>query len=99
MVNPYLGKTPSEETRKKLSEAKKGKKYNQKSIEKRIITQRIKRNRQIIQFDLQGNRLNSFDSCKEAGEYIGTTTSNICMCLKGKTKTSKGFIWKYETII
>jgi group I intron endonuclease len=99
MVHPHLGKKPSEETRKKLSEAKKGKTYNQKSIEKRIITQRIKRNRQIIQFDLQGNKLNSFDSCKEVGEYIGTTTSNICMCLTGKTKTTKGFIWKYETII
>ena len=99
LVHPQLGKHPSEETRKKLSEAKKGKKHNQKSIEKRIITQRIKRNRQIVQFDLQGNRLNTFESCKEAGEYMGTTTSNINRCCLGKTKTSKGYIWKYEPIV
>ena len=99
LVHPQFGKHPSEETRKKLSEAKKGKKHSQKSVEKRIITQRNKRNQKIIQFDLQGNKLNSFDSCKEAGKYIGTTASNICMCLKGKTKTAKGYIWKYNSII
>ena len=99
MVHSKLGKHPSEETRKKLSEAKRGKKYSQESIEKRIITQRTKRNRQIIQFDLQGNRLNTFNSCKEAADYIGATTSNINRCCLGKQETSKGYIWKYENIV
>ena len=99
MVHSKLGKHPSEETRKKLSEAKKGKKKSQESIEKRTITRRIKLNRQIIQFDLQGNRLNTFNSCKEAADYIGATTSNINRCCLGKQETSKGFIWKYEPIV
>ena len=48
---------------------------------------------------MEGNRLNSFDSCKAAAEYIGTTKSNICMCCNGKSKTSMGYVWKYEPII
>ena len=99
MVHPQLGKHPNEETRKKLSEARKGKKLSRETIEKRIITQRINRNRKIVQYDIHGNKLNSFDSCKEAGEYIGTTTSSISRCCLGKNTTSKGYVWKYESIL
>lgn len=99
MIHPHLGKNPSETTRKKLSEANKGKRLSREVIERRIITRRIKLNRKIIQFNLQGNRLNTFDSCKEAADYIGTTMSSICQCYLGKNKTAKGFIWKYETIV
>ena len=90
---------PNEETRKKMSESKKGKNRSLQSIKKGIISTRINRNRKIVQFDLEGNRLKEFDSCKEAGKHIGVTASCICKCVKGKTKTSKGFIWKYEPIV
>jgi group I intron endonuclease len=93
--NPRIGKPLSEITKKKLSEAHKGKKISQESINKRIIS---RRKNKIIQLDIDGNILNSFDSCKEAGEYIGTTTSNICMCCNGKTTTAKGYVWKYKII-
>ena len=93
--NPRIGKPLSEITKKKLSEAHKGKQKSQESINKSIIS---RRKNKVIQLDIDGNILNSFDSCKEAGEYIGTTTSNICMCCNGKTKTAKGFLWKYENI-
>ena len=56
------------------------------------------RNDKIIQYDIRGNRLNSFDTCKEAADYIGTVYTNIYMCLTEKTKTAKGYIWKYESI-
>jgi len=90
-----LGKKHSEIHKKRISEANKGRKLNQESINKMIITRRIYKT---IQFDIHGNRLNSFDSCKEAGEYIGTTTANICMSCNGKRKTAKGYVWKYESI-
>ena len=99
MVHSKLGKHPSEETRKKLSEARKGKKLSRETIDKAVMTRLKQRNRKIIQYDIHGNRLNSFDSCKEAGEYIGSTTSNISSCCLGKAKTSKGYIWKYESIL
>ena len=94
-----LGKPHSETTKKKISKSLTGNKFSKKSIKKRVISRRINQNRKIVQFDLEGNKLKEFDSCKEAGEYMGVTTSSICQCLKGKTKTSKGFIWKYETIV
>ena len=91
-----LGIPHSEITKKKISEANKGRKISQESINKRIISRRINK---IIQFDIEGNRLNSFDSCKAAGAYICTTSANICMCCNEKTKTAKGFVWKYESIL
>lgn len=68
----------------------------QDEIYKQIIS---KRNRKVIQFDIEENRLNSFDSCKEAAEYIGTSLSNICNCCNGHSNTAKGYVWKYEPII
>jgi len=94
-----LGKPHSETIKKKISKSLKGNKFSKESINKRVLSRRINQNRKIVQFDLEGNKLKEFDSCKEAGKYMGVTTSSICQCLKGKTKTSKGFIWKYETIV
>ena len=90
-----LGIPHSEITKKKISESLKGQHRSQESINKMIIS---KRKNKTIQFDMEGNKLNSFDSCKEAAEYIGTTKSSICMCCNGKRKTALGFVWKYESI-
>jgi group I intron endonuclease len=97
---PQLGIPLSEITKKKISDKLKGRKLSQSAIDKRVITQRIKRNRKIIQLDLHGNKLNEFDSCKEAAEYVGGAKSNISSCCNGKgyNKTAKGYIWKYESI-
>jgi group I intron endonuclease len=92
---PQLGKPHSEIHKKKLSEANKGKRRSQETINKMILS---RRKNKIIQFDILGNRLNSFDSCKEAGEYIGTTKANINLACNGKRKTAKGYVWKYESI-
>jgi group I intron endonuclease len=96
---PQLGKPHNEITKKKISETLKGHKKSQTAIDKGIITLRIKRNRKIIQFDIEGNRLNSFDSCKEAAEYVGSSLSSISNCCLGRWKTAIGYIWKYESII
>jgi hypothetical protein len=67
----------------------------QDEIYKQIIS---KRNRKVIQFDIHGIRLNSFDNCNEAAKYVGAASSNINRCCNGKTKTAKGYIWIYESI-
>ena len=90
-----LGKPLSEITKKKISESLKGQHRSQETINKWIIS---RRKNKIIQFDMEGNRLNSFNSCKEAAEYIGTSKSSICNCCNGKIKTAKGYILKYESI-
>ena len=98
LVHPrhQLGIPHSEITKKKISEANKGRKISQESINKRIISRRINK---IIQFDIEGNRLNEFNSCKEAAEYIGISLVSICKCCNGHSNTAKGFVWKYEPII
>lgn len=93
--NHRLGKPLSEITKKKISESLKGQHRSQETINKWIIS---RRKNKTIQFDMEGNRLNSFNSCKEAAEYIGTSKSSICNCCNGKIKTAKGYIWKYENI-
>lgn len=93
---PQLGKPHDEITKTKIGQSNKGKRRSQETINKMIISRRIYK---IIQFDILGNRLNSFDSCKAAGEYIGTTKSNINHCCNGTRKTAKGYVWKYEPII
>ena len=93
---PNLGKPHSEITKKRISEANKGIPKSQEAINKGVIS---RRKYKTIQFDIDGNRLNSFNSCKEAAEYIGTSLVSICKCCNGKSKTSMGFVWKYEPII
>jgi len=97
LIHPrnQLGKLHSEISKKKISESLKGRKMSQESINKRILSRRIYK---IIQLDIHGNRLNTFDSCKEAGEYIGISLGSISSCCNGKRKTAKGFVWVYENI-
>lgn len=92
----HLGKPLSEIHKKKISERLTGRKKSQETINKRTIS---RRKNKIIQFDIEGNRLNSFDSCKEAAEYIGISLNSINLCCIGKAKTAKGYIWKYEPIV
>ena len=93
---PSLGIPKNEIQKKKISESLKGKKLSKETINKISIS---RRKNKTIQFDIDGNRLNEFNSCKEAGEYIGTSRANINHCCTGKRKTAKGYVWKYEPII
>lgn len=50
----------------------------------------------ILQFDLDMNLIEKFDSVTSAKEKLNIKhTSNLSACLKGKRKTAYGFIWKY----
>jgi hypothetical protein len=51
--------------------------------------------RPIIQYDLEMNELNKFNSIKEAGDILNICTSGIKAVLYKKQKTSKNFIFKY----
>jgi group I intron endonuclease len=92
----HLGKPHSEIHKKKISECLNGHRLSQETINKISLS---RRKNKIIQFDIDGNRLNSFNTCKEAAEYIGTTRANINHSCSGKHKTAKGFVWKYEPIV
>ena len=50
----------------------------------------------VMQFDLQGNYIKTWNSILEAKEFYGLKcNSGIVLCCQGKYKKSHGFIWKY----
>jgi predicted GIY-YIG superfamily endonuclease len=50
----------------------------------------------IIQYDLEGNFIKEWESAKEAQRQTGVNNSAINNTLKGISKTSGGYIWKYK---
>ncbi len=57
----------------------------------------IVRNKTVYQFDLDGNFIKKWDmGAKQAGKELGINSDAIRNCCLGNSKTSNGFIWKYE---
>jgi hypothetical protein len=52
--------------------------------------------RRVGQFDLSGEFIRTFDSCRDASNKMKCIEENIRRACVGKSKTAKGFIWKYE---
>ena len=52
----------------------------------------------VYMYDNQGNFIKEFESAVEAARYLGNESwkSAIQLCASGQTKTSHGYIWKYE---
>lgn len=51
--------------------------------------------KKVIGVGPQGETI-EFNSLKEAAKAVGVKPTNICACLKGKTKTSGGYVWSYK---
>jgi hypothetical protein len=51
--------------------------------------------REIIQYDLEMNEIQKFNKIKDASIKLTICYSSIKAVLKGKQKSSKGFIFKY----
>jgi group I intron endonuclease len=77
----------SKETGDKISKAKKGIRVNSIFTESR----NSKLRKPIIQFDLEGNFIEEFQSYREARRITGIKMTEA---VRGKTKTAKGYIWK-----
>jgi hypothetical protein len=54
--------------------------------------------RPIIQFTLDGDFVREFESIKEANRELGVSEKYVSKHLRGKTKTCKGFIFRYKEI-
>ena len=89
-------KNISDETRKKLSEAKKGKKYSEETKKKMSKTHTNgKLSKIVLQFTLDGEFIREWSSTAEAGRH-GFNYSAVAACCRGKQKTAYGFIWRYK---
>jgi group I intron endonuclease len=49
----------------------------------------------IIQYDKQGNFIKNWPNAVKAGQGLGICDRSIDNCLRGKSKSSAGYIWKY----
>ncbi len=56
----------------------------------------LSRKRQIDQFDLRGNLIKTFESMNVAANETGVDYASICLCCRGKRRSAKGFIFKYN---
>lgn len=93
--NPMYGKTHSESARKKMHDARIGKKNPvvSESNRKRTGTE-TKSTRPIIQLSIDGTVINTYISIAEAMRQTGI--GMIANAARGNQKTAGGFIWKYK---
>lgn len=81
----------------KISESLKGKpkpegfNKNNSKLKGRLIN-----NKPILQFNKNGDFMQEWNSAKEAERHYNMSNNCINSCLKEKTKTSGGYIWKYK---
>lgn len=97
---PNKGKKFSIEWKNKLSESHKGRNvwnkgrtgiYSEETIQKMAIA----KNKSVIQYDLNNNCIDVFNSISDAGHKLNINGSSIVQVCKGKRRQAGGFIWKY----
>ena len=54
------------------------------------------RRKKIYQYDLEGNFIREFESCREASKFLKRDEDAISNCARGKNKSTYGFQWFYE---
>jgi len=50
----------------------------------------------VVQFDLEGNRVNEFSTIRKAHQATGISSLTIARCARGKLKTAGGFVWRFK---
>lgn len=112
--NPFYGKKHSEESKKIMSEKKRGannmfygtgpmlgKKMSDESKMKNAISHTGKNNKKskkVYQYDLNNNFIKEWDSVGVLCAKMKISVGNISNCCNGKRRTGYGFIWRYEKL-
>lgn len=88
----HTGKIVTDETRDKMSSARKGKYLDiiQKMADMKVKT--------VIQMDLESNFIKEWRSMSDVQKELKIDKSQICSCCKNKSKSAGGFKWKYKII-
>lgn len=87
------------EKRQEIGEKSKGRKHSKEFCEKmrKIKTEQMKDwRKRLMQYDLQGNYIATYDGLSEAEEKTGVIRSSISKCCIGKMHTAGGYKWKYD---
>lgn len=56
----------------------------------------IMRTRKVVQLDLNGNFIATFNTIKDASLVTNSNSGHISSCCRGRVKTANGFKWMYE---
>lgn len=97
-----LGKTASISAKQKMSTSSTGKKHSEET--KRKITEWLvgkcgddsRAAKAVLQYEKDGTFVKRYASILEAAASVGVHFSAISNCLRGKTKSSAGFLWAFE---
>lgn len=85
---PHFNKMHSLEIREKIGKnTKDSVKFQEHNKSKQIP---------ILQYDLKGNFIKEWISCKEASKALSISKGNITSCCKGNRNHTGGFKWKYK---
>lgn len=98
-ISCIKGREVSKETREKIGRGNKGKVVSEETrakIRNYQLSNASSKYVSVLQYDLDNNLLNRFNSITEAAKSINKDTSHIVSCCKGNRKTAYGFIWRYE---
>lgn len=87
-----LGYTTSEETKKKIGNANRGRKQPKELIDRRVS----KRIKAVLQYDKKMNFIREWKSTIEIQRELGCYHSNISDCCNGKRKSVYKFIWIWK---
>lgn len=92
------GRVITNEWRKRISEAGKGRKMPEGHGKKQGQLAKERDSIAIIQLTMDGAFIQSFYSIRDAGRYFGNAknTAGIIDCCKGKALSAKSFIWLYK---
>ena len=94
--HPLYGKHHSDETKKKISETKKGKGCGKDNLMYGIKGSNNPVSKKVVQLKKDTlDLVEIYDSMTIAKEKYGFDTGNISKCCNGKSKTYKGFIWMF----
>jgi hypothetical protein len=85
------GQKRTEEQKAKMGKKPEGFNQNNLNLKGRIIN-----NKCVMQYDLEGNFIKEWVSCREAHRVLGIHYGSISLCCLGKGKTAGKFIWKYK---
>lgn len=55
----------------------------------------LAKSRKVLQYDLQGNFLQEYDSARQAAALTGINNSSISACCRGEISHTKEYQWKY----
>ena len=84
----------TEEHKKKISESLTGRVFTEEHKKK------IRENnpsKTVLQFSKDGEFIAEYPSLHEAERQTGCNQGNICLCCKGKLKSTGGYIWSYAS--